>query len=133
MSPFLVRMPDGLKTAIQEDAQLHNRSINGAIVARLEESLRQDDGLERLLADPSLRSMALLMITAWKRGARTGAITTQRPRMSMAECVEDPRCYRYAAWAVAGALGLPLPTEGPQGIEAGTAIGSLGTNAEQAA
>lgn len=126
MPQFNLRMPDELRAAIEQSAQQNGRSINAEIMHRLERSFQNEDALGRMLADPSMRILALLMISAWRRGARVGAVTTKRPEMTPSDCIEDPRVYRYAAWAVANALGLPLPVSGLEGMEAGIAIGSLG-------
>lgn len=40
---FVVRLPDGMREKIAEVARTHHRSMNSEIIARLEESLIQED------------------------------------------------------------------------------------------
>lgn len=40
---FVVRLPDGMREKIAEVARVHHRSMNSEIIARLEESLIQED------------------------------------------------------------------------------------------
>ncbi|MGO1272026.1 Arc family DNA-binding protein [Pseudomonas helleri] len=49
---FVVRLPDGMRERIAEVARNHHRSMNSEIIARLEQSLIQEDALGD---EPSLR------------------------------------------------------------------------------
>ncbi len=43
---FVVRLPDGMRDQIAEVARHHHRSMNSEIIARLEQSLFQEDSLD---------------------------------------------------------------------------------------
>ncbi len=63
---FVVRLPDGMRERISDVARNHHRSMNSEIIARLEQSLVQEDSLgddlELRLDSPelSLHERALL-------------------------------------------------------------------------
>lgn len=42
---FVVRLPDGMRERISDVARNHHRSMNSEIIARLEQSLVQEDSL----------------------------------------------------------------------------------------
>lgn len=42
---FVVRLPDGMRESIADVARNHHRSMNSEIIARLEQSLIQEDSL----------------------------------------------------------------------------------------
>lgn len=42
---FVVRLPDGMRERISDVARNHHRSMNSEIIARLEQSLVQEDAL----------------------------------------------------------------------------------------
>lgn len=42
---FVVRLPDGMRERIADVARNHHRSMNSEIIARLEQSLLQEDAL----------------------------------------------------------------------------------------
>ena len=42
---FVVRLPDGMRERIADVARNHHRSMNSEIIARLEQSLIQEDSL----------------------------------------------------------------------------------------
>ena len=42
---FVVRLPDGMRVRIADVARNHHRSMNSEIIARLEQSLIQEDAL----------------------------------------------------------------------------------------
>lgn len=48
---FVVRLPDGMRERVAEVARDHHRSMNSEIIARLEQSLAQEDGSDQ----PSMR------------------------------------------------------------------------------
>src|SRR5690606_126511 len=43
---FVVRLPDGMRERIADVARNHHRSMNSEIIARLEQSLLQEDALD---------------------------------------------------------------------------------------
>ncbi|MBP8263296.1 MAG: Arc family DNA-binding protein [Pseudomonas sp.] len=43
---FVVRLPDGMRERIGEVARSHRRSMNSEIIARLEQSLFQEEGIQ---------------------------------------------------------------------------------------
>ena len=43
---FVVRLPDGMRERIGEVARSHRRSMNSEIIARLEQSLFQEEGMQ---------------------------------------------------------------------------------------
>lgn len=49
---FVVRLPDGMRSRVQEVAKNHHRSMNSEIIARLEQSLIQEGALGD---EPSMR------------------------------------------------------------------------------
>ena len=49
---FVVRLPDGMRERIADVARNHHRSMNSEIIARLEQSLIQEDSLGD---EPNLR------------------------------------------------------------------------------
>lgn len=48
---FVVRLPDGMRERIAEVARTHHRSMNSEIIARLEQSINQEQNVEAI--DPN--------------------------------------------------------------------------------
>lgn len=48
---FVVRLPDGMRERIAEVARNHHRSMNSEIIARLEQSINQEQNVEAI--DPN--------------------------------------------------------------------------------
>jgi hypothetical protein len=99
-------MRDELKSKIEQSAVAQQRSISEEIETRLEKSLTAEDQF----GGPEMLAIVNLLAGAFLRGGRLGARARQHPEWTPAEWLADPFCYRAAAYAVADALSLPMPT-----------------------
>jgi hypothetical protein len=100
-----VRMKEPLRAALEEAARRRGVSMNAETIARLERSFEQDDRF----GGAAMLAMANLMAGAFLRGGQLGAAAQGHPEWTPDRWVNDAVCYRAGAWAVASALGLPLP------------------------
>lgn len=64
---FMLRLPDGMRDTLKEQAKTNNRTLNAEIVARLEASLSTEvKNLPALASDPPLGSEAFAELLARK-------------------------------------------------------------------
>ena len=105
-----LRLGDDLRAAIEKAADARDVSMNAEICARLEASFAQEDFLDRALGDdPSLRTMALLMVGALKRGGELAARANGHPDWTPGDWLANSATYRIAAQSVIDALGMSAP------------------------
>ena len=102
-----VRMKEPLRAALEEAARQRGVSMNAEMVARLEASFEQEDRF----GGHAMLGMANLMAGAFLRGGQLGAAALGHPEWTPNEWITDATCHRAGAYAVAAALGLPLPTK----------------------
>lgn len=58
---FMLRMPDGMRDRLKEEAKNNNRTMNAEIVARLERSFTVDSEIEELAFEAAFGSPGLVM------------------------------------------------------------------------
>lgn len=113
MAEMKLRLGNELRDAIEKAASAHGTSMNGEIVARLERSFAETDFLDRVLGDdPSLRTMALLMVAALKRGGELAARAHGHREWGPSDWLANSATYRIAAQSVVDALGMGAPSKG---------------------
>jgi hypothetical protein len=102
-----LRMKEPLRATLDEVARQRGVSMNAEIVARLERTLGEEDRF----GGPAMLPIVNMLAGAFLRGGRLGAAAMGHPEWTPDRWLNDPFCYRAAAYAVGQALNLPLPTE----------------------
>jgi Arc-like DNA binding domain len=107
--PLNMRTTKETRDRLEASAIANGRSLAQEVESRLERSFEQDDrfGGEAMLG------IANMLIGAFVRGGQFGAAASGHPDWAPNQWVNDPFCYRAAAYSVGFALNLPLPTEAP--------------------
>jgi len=106
---ILVRMPESLKARAEEAASNLDQPTAHLIVQALEAALRERDVLDRLLEDPSYRTIALLWLINFDREGRAAARARGLPEKPEA-WMRDSDCFRIACAGVMAACGISTGT-----------------------
>jgi hypothetical protein len=95
-----------IKRRLDDEARKHGRTQSQQAELMIERAFAEED---RLGGAPML-GVAHMLIGAFLNGGQRGAAASGHPEWTPAEWLNDPDCYRAAAYAVGFALNLPLPT-----------------------
>jgi hypothetical protein len=98
-----------IKQRIDEQARKSGRTQSQQAELMVERAFTDEDRF----GGPAMRPIVEMLVGAFLRGGQFGAAASGHADWTPAEWLNDPHCYRAAAYSVGFALNLPLPTEAP--------------------
>jgi hypothetical protein len=98
-----------IKQRIDEEARKSGRTQSQQAELMIERAFEEEDRF----GGPAMWPIANMLAFAFLNGGQLRAAAGGHPEWTPAEWLQDPDCYRAAAYAVGFALNLPLPTKAP--------------------